>query len=167
MSSQTALPAHFRRTMSAGRTRHAVAHRRPERSVAVFVLRFCGQTSHAVPAGLPWRFRPKNTAFCALIRIRKGRTIFRTATRGSRPAKDKAALFRSFSTKAARPFPFRAVLPFDRLFRETPVATSFRLLAGTVFFRRTGRRLPEASGGCRRTERHADRPHEPFHTSFA
>ena len=167
MSSQTALPAHFRRTMSAGRTRPVVAHRRPEHSVAIVVLHFCGQAFHAVPAGLPWLFRPKNTAFCTLARIRKGRTI-RTATRGSRPAKDKAALFRSFCTKAARPLPCRSVLPLARLVRwEEPVASPFHLQAWKALFSRTGRLLPEASGGCRQTERHTDRPHEPFHTSFA
>lgn len=165
-SSQTALPEHFRRTMSAGRMRHAAARRMPGRSVAAIFLRFCGEIAHAVPAGLPWRFRPKNTAFCALARIRKGRTIFRTATRGSLPAKDKAALFRSFCTEAARPRPCRAVL-FPGLFREEKaVVPLFRLPARTAFSR-AGQRIFEISGGCRRTERHTDRPHEPFHTSFA
>lgn len=120
--SQSALPEHSRTVPSVETTDSAALFcRMPGHTAAAVLLRACGHA--VVTAALPWLFRPKKTAQHAHVRIRKGRTISRTATRGSRPAKDKAALFRSFGTKAVTPSPCRAVLPWEIPFRPTEPAS--------------------------------------------
>lgn len=108
---------HSRMNMSASRT-SSVAAPCSDRLAASFSSRIDVHALHAALSGLPWVFRPKRAALHAPSRIRKGRTIFRTATRGSHSAEDRAALFRSSCTEAARPCLYPAFRQAPRSFRK-------------------------------------------------
>ncbi len=107
----------YRMNMSASRT-GSVAALCSDSFTACSFSRFNVHAFHAPLAGLPWVFRPKRAALHAPSRIRKGRTIFRTATRGSHSAEDRAALFRSSCTEAAHPCLYPAFRQAPRSFRK-------------------------------------------------
>ena len=125
MSSRQIAPSEpFRATIASGRTNPARSFR--PCPAAAPLLRALNLAAHASPAALPWLFCPEKTARYAHVRIRKGRTIFRTATEGSRPAEDRAALFRPFRTEALPPHPCRASLPSARRPEEGPATLPLR-----------------------------------------